>query len=204
MLLSPTRRCLLKGSIAAATLPLGAHAAEPPHSVLNVSDFDELWRTLGERYCFFGDKTTDWNAVRALYRPQAVAAQSREAMFDVGSRVLRELYDAHTWAHDGPDGAPRLPYFDLWVEPEGANALVTSVRAGSSADDAGLRPGDVVLRVDGAPMGEVAASLSPRCLSRPDPAATAYALNIAVSGRRAQPRRLLVRSGGNEREALLR
>ena len=34
----------------------------------------------------------------------------------------------------------------------------------------------------------------PRCLSRPDPAATAFALNVAVSGRRAQPRTLTLRS----------
>ncbi len=206
MPVSPTRRSLLMSGFAfaaAQALPLAARATEPPHSVVNVSDFDELWRTLGERYCYFGDKTTDWNAVRAFYRPQAEAATSGDAMFEVVSRVLRELYDAHTWAHDAPDGAGRLPYFDLWVEPEREAGLITCVRAGSSAEDAGLRPGDVVLGVDGAPVAAAAAALAPRCLTRPDPAAAAYALNLAVSGRIAQPRRLTVRSGGRDREVLL-
>lgn len=199
-----TRRSLLTGALSAAALaPLAARAGEPPRSIMNISDFDELWRTLDERYCYFGEKTTDWQAVRRLYRPQALAAESPEALFDVISAVLRELYDAHSWAHDAPDGAPRLPYFDLWVEPDGAAARVTSVRAGSSAEDAGIRPGDVVHGVDGLAIGEVAAGLAPRCLSRPDPAAAAYALNLAVSGRIGRPRRLQVRTGDQVREALL-
>ena len=74
---------------AAQAIPLQfARAAEPPHSVVTVSDFDELWRTLAERYCYFGEKRTDWNAVRRLYRPQALAAQSDEAFQDVVTRVL--------------------------------------------------------------------------------------------------------------------
>jgi carboxyl-terminal processing protease len=44
-----------------------------------------------------------------------------------------------------------------------------------------------------------AAANAPRCLTRPDPAADAYALNVAVSGRRAQPRRLGVLRRGEVR-----
>ncbi|MDB5676222.1 MAG: peptidase [Sphingomonas bacterium] len=205
--IAPTRRALITGGlcVAAAAMPGGAWATEPPHSVVNVADFDELWRTLGERYCFFGEKRTDWNAVRALYRPQALAATSRDDLVNIVTRVLRELYDAHTFLHGTADGTVRSPYFDLWVEPEhGDTALVTSVRDGSAAADAGVQPGDVVLRVNGAPVGGIAATLMPRCLTRPDPAATSYALNIAVSGHRAQPRRLTLRSAaGTERELAL-
>lgn len=35
-------------------------AGEPAHDITFVQDFDELWRTLAERYCYFGEKTTDW------------------------------------------------------------------------------------------------------------------------------------------------
>jgi carboxyl-terminal processing protease len=206
--IAPTRRALITGGlcvVATGAMPGAAWATEPPHSVVNVADFDELWRTLGERYCFFAEKRTDWNAVRALYRPQALAATSRAGLVDIVTRVLRELYDAHTYLHGPADGTVRSPYFDLWVEPErGDTALVTSVRDGSAAADAGVLPGDAVLRVDGAPVGGIAATLMPRCLTRPDPAATAYALNIAVSGHRAQPRRLALRSSaGSEREVSL-
>jgi carboxyl-terminal processing protease len=205
---APTRRSLLKagaGLLAAQALPFGAGAAEPSHDVTYAEDFDELWRTLAERYCYFGEKRTDWAAVRTLYRPQAIAAASRDDFAVTVDRVLAELYDAHTHRGDAAAGTARLPYYDLWVEPARAGeALVTSVRDGTSAADAGIVAGDTVTGVDGMPVATRAAALMPRCLSRPDPAATAYALNVAVSGRRGQPRRVTLRSAkGGDRMVVL-
>lgn len=59
-----TRRAFWGGGIALAATP--AWAAEPLHDVTFVEDFDELWRTLGERYCFLADKQTDWDQVRSF------------------------------------------------------------------------------------------------------------------------------------------
>ena len=194
-----TRRTLLQTGIAlgsAATFPLGmVQAGEPAHDVTYVEDFDELWRTLDERYCYFGEKRTDWRAVRRMYRPLAAAAQSSEAFAGVVGRVIGELYDAHTHLNDPAPDAARGPYFDLWVEPNrDGTAFVTSVRDGSPAADAGITPGQSVLAIDGRPIGQITSDTMPRCLSRPDPAATAFALNVAVSGRRGMPRTLTVRS----------
>ncbi len=205
---TPTRRSLLKtgvGIFAAQTLSFRAGAAEPPHDVTYAEDFDELWRTLAERYCYFGEKRTDWTAVRALYRPYALAAASHDDFSAIVDRVLAELYDAHTHRGNVVDGAPRLPYYDLWVEPGSAGeAIVTSVRDGSAAADAGIVAGDRIIGVDNVPTAKRAAAAMPRCLSRPDPAATAYALNVAVSGRRGQLRRItLNRAERGERSILL-
>lgn len=194
-----TRRSLLRAGLTlttAAAFPFGiANAAEPPHDVTFAEDFDELWRTLGERYCYFGEKRTDWNAVRRMYSPLAGAAQSPAAFAGVVGRVIGELYDAHTHLSNAAADGPRGPYFDLWVEPSrNGTALITSVRDGSAAADMGIRPGESVVAIDGRPIGQAAADLMPRCLARPDPAATAFALNVAVSGRRAQPRTLTLRS----------
>ena len=205
---APTRRSLLRagvGLLAAQLLPFTAGAAEPPHDVSYAEDFDELWRTLGERYCYFGEKRTDWKAVRTLYRPQALAAGSRDDFATIIDRVLGELYDAHTHRGAAADGTARLPYHDLWVEiGRGGGALVTSVRDGSAAADAGIVAGDTITGVAEMSVAARAAASMPRCLSRPDPAATAYALNVAVSGRRGQPRHLTLRSTkGGERSVLL-
>ena len=205
---APTRRSLLKsgvGLLAAQACPVWAEAAEPPHDVTYVEDFDELWRTLAERYCYFGEKRTDWKVVRALYRPQAMAARSHDDFAAVVDRVLGELYDAHTHQSAAADGSARLPYYDLWVEAgRGGGALVTSVRDGSAAADAGIIPGETITNVGSTSVSARAATLMPRCLSRPDPAATAYALNVAVSGQRGQPRHLTLRSAkGSERSILL-
>src|SRR4051812_32554648 len=93
-----TRRGILGGAGALGGASLMAVAPMP--DVTFVEDFDELWRTLAERYCFFADKRTDWNRVRTLYRPQAVAAPSSEAFVEVVRLVLAELYDAHTHLSD--------------------------------------------------------------------------------------------------------
>lgn len=204
-----TRRSLMAtgvGMLGVAGIPCASvWAQEPPHDVTLAEDFDELWRTLGERYCFFAEKTTDWNAVRRWYRPRALAADSRDAFASIVSDVLGELYDAHTHMSDPPANALRGPYFDLWVEPDrDGSAVVTSVRESSAAADVGVRVGDAVLAVDTRPIRTIAAGVAPRCLSRPDPAATSYAYNIATSGQRGQPRTLTLRSrDGRDRQLLI-
>ena len=204
---APNRRSLLKagaGLLAAQACLVWAEATEPSHDVTYAEDFDELWRTLAERYCYFGEKRTDWKAVRALYRPQALAAGSRDDFAAVVDRVLGELYDAHTHRGAAADATARLPYYDLWVETwRNGGALVTSVRDASAAADAGIVLGDTITGVDGTSVAVRAAASMPRCLSRPDPAATAYALNVAVSGRRGQPRLLALRSTGGAQSVFL-
>jgi carboxyl-terminal processing protease len=194
-----TRRSLFRAGLTLATAAAFpseiVRAAEPPHDVTYAEDFDELWRTLDERYCYFAEKQTDWSAARRMYRPLAVAAPSAAAFAEVVGRMIGELYDAHTHLSDAAADAPRGPYFDLWVEPNrDGTALITSVRDGSAAADMGIQPGENVVAIDGRLIGKVAEQFKPRCLARPDPAATAFALNIAVSGRRAQPRTLTLRS----------
>lgn len=199
------RRTLLRASIGAAAAGLIlrsglAHAAEPPNDVSFVQDFDELWRTLAERYCYFSEKRTDWNRVRALYRPMADRADSQDAFAAVVRNVLNELYDAHTHAFDTPDGEPRYPFYDLLVEPEGNAIRIAAIAQDSATANSGLAIGDRITAIDGKSIAEVLRSLMPRCLTRPDPAADHYAANAAVSGRVGQPRRFQLSTG---REILL-
>nr|WP_207792232.1 S41 family peptidase [Polymorphobacter multimanifer] len=171
-------------------------AAEPARDIAYGQDFDELWRTLGERYCFFGNKATNWVRVRELYRPEAIAATSPEDLSRVLAKVLAELYDAHTHLADPPAGTPRFPPFDLVVEPDGMMGVVLSVAEHSAAQQAGLRVGDAITHVEGVPVPRAAAERMPRCLTRADPAANTYAWNGALAGRRGQPRRLTLKGGG--------
>lgn len=191
------RRSALRSGAVAAGLMLAGRlgAAATPRDITAISDFDELWSTLAQRYCFFGEKRTDWDKVRALYRPLAEAATTLDQFTDVVRRVLAELYDAHTHLSDPPVGAPRWPLFDLLAEKDGDAARIAAVADASAAADAGLRVGDRVLAVDGRPIAALAGDLMPRCLTAPDPEAEAYALNAAVAGRCGQARRLLVRRG---------
>lgn len=179
---------------ALALVATAGRATEFSRDVTFVEDFDELWRTLGKRYCFFADKRTDWNRVRSLYRPMALAADSGAAFTDVTRRVLAELYDAHTHLSDPPDGAPRWPLFDILAERIDNEVRIAAIEDGSAAADAGLVVGDRIVAIDGRPIETVIRDLMPKCLTRPDPAAEAYSINVAVAGYRGNPRLLTVRS----------
>src|SRR4051812_19795591 len=192
--LAGTRRGLLKAGLAvAATLPCFARADEPAHDVTADQDFDELWETVRAHYCFFDDKRTDWNRVRALYRPQAIAAETIDDFAGVVGRVLGELYDAHTHLQNPPDGTRRWPLYDLVAEPAGADARITAIQKDSAAADAGLAIGDIVTAVDGEPMERLVRDIAPKCLTAPDSRAAGWAINVAVAGRRAHGRELAVR-----------
>ncbi|WP_410210027.1 S41 family peptidase [Aquirhabdus sp.] len=193
-----TRRSFARASItvlAAATLPRLAFS-EPAHDVSSEEDFDELWHTLKERYCFFQDKHTDWDQVRALYRPLAIAAETDDAYMAVLGQVLNELYDAHTQLSNAPDGTQCGPFYDLLVERVDAGTQgairIKAIRDGSAATDAGLVIGDLITEIDGQPIDHVVQVLMPKCLSTPDPTADVYTINVAASGRRGQARRFTV------------
>lgn len=175
----------------------GATAREPVRDVSFAQDFDELWRTLSERYCFFPEKRTDWSQVRSMYRPIAERAVTEDTFSSVLGAVLRELYDAHTHLSDPPVGSPRWPLYDLKMATSGGRPHVAAVSEGSAADESGIRAGDCVLAIDGVPLARRVADLTPKCLSRPDPAATLYALDTAVAGVRGGTRRMLVQSGSD-------
>jgi len=192
-----SRRAFVKAGLAAAAAPLAARpaAAEPAHDSTYAQDFDELWETLRARYCFFDAKRTDWDRVRATYRAPALAAGSVEAFEAICGRVLGELYDAHTHLSNPPDGTRRWPLYDLLVERAGDDARIVAIQDESSALDAGLAIGDLVLTVDGESIAQLVRDIAPKCLASADPAADAWSLNVAVAGRRGQPRRMTVKSG---------
>src|SRR4051812_44010762 len=104
MLSSPHRRRLMT-SLAAAAMAGPTLAAEPARDIMAAMDFDELWRTLDERYCFFHLKATDWAKARAFYRPRAIASQDMDGFREVVRQLLAELYDPHTHVNDLPEGA---------------------------------------------------------------------------------------------------
>lgn len=195
------RRFAIGGGLALAAA--GVAHAEPPSDARAQQDFDELWSTLSARYGFFGEKATDWARVRRLYRPLAIAAATDADYLEILRRTLSELYDPHTRLSEPPDGSPRFPPFDLWVERQDGVARVVDVQRGSGAAEAGLQPGDVVVEVEGVPVFEAAARRQPRCLARADPEADRYALQSAIAGRRGRDRNLTILSRGVRHEVAI-
>lgn len=71
------------------------------HSVEEYADnprgnFEALWTTLDEHYCFFGEKGVDWDDVYLRYSPKINDKMTDEELFEVCATMLEELRDGHT------------------------------------------------------------------------------------------------------------
>lgn len=75
------------------------------------SVFDALWVTLDRHYAFFDRRGVDWKARQARYRPQALAAASDDALFDVLLATLDCIDDPHLSLRADIDGRPRRRSF---------------------------------------------------------------------------------------------
>lgn len=66
-----------------------------------LTTFDIFWQSYEENYPFFAAKGIDWHAVRDEYRPQVHDDTTRTELFDIFSRMVRPLHDAHVAVQDG-------------------------------------------------------------------------------------------------------
>ncbi|GAA3814197.1 S41 family peptidase [Streptomyces coacervatus] len=63
--------------------------------------FDVFWQSFEENYPFFAAKGIDWHAVRDRYRSLVHKDTTRSELFDVFSRMVAPLHDAHVAVQDG-------------------------------------------------------------------------------------------------------
>lgn len=161
-------------------------------------DFDAFWTFARKNYAYFDQKKTNWNQVRARYRPRAVQAKSMSAFIGHLEDALEELYDHHAHLGVNTAASPRLvpSGADLWAAWRGGQPVITNVRDGSGAARAGLQPGMTIVSIGGRPTKDVVAERLPATLTAPDPDAKAWALRAALAGRHDRPVRLTVRHEG--------
>lgn len=72
----------------------------------NAAIFDEVWRMFDLHYSYFGIKDVDWNASKARYRPEAIAAETDDGLAFVIGEMLNELRDVHVVLTPGAEIAP--------------------------------------------------------------------------------------------------
>src|SRR5262249_2805959 len=66
-----------------------------PASASYTAQFDAVWNTFDQQYPYFEQKKVDWNAMRARYRPAAIAATSEAELAAVLRDMLGTLDDRH-------------------------------------------------------------------------------------------------------------
>ena len=59
-------------------------------------NFEALWTTIDQHYCFFEEKGVDWQEVHDRYAPLVTDRMSSQQLFRVWSDMINELRDGHT------------------------------------------------------------------------------------------------------------
>lgn len=113
--------------------------------------FLAMWETVDTEYLYLDRRDVNWNAVREKYLPAARDAADDWAFRLVLRQALAELKDPHTVLRSAP-GTSAAPH--IWVEPDGDQIVITHVDPGSDAAQASLKPGMVLLEIDGLPLAE--------------------------------------------------
>jgi carboxyl-terminal processing protease len=138
-----------------------------------IATFEEVWRTVRDRFYDPHLDGLDWSAVGERYMPDATRASSEEALASVINSMLSELHASHTRYY-----TPQEPeYYQLSgifagalrrrglerafpggrisrVDMQG-RSVITGVIEGTPAQQAGLLAGDEIVLADGAPFQPV-------------------------------------------------
>ena len=187
---APSRRHFLRlTSMAAASAlaPAWAEQLEPADSATSqpvsarIATFEEVWRTVRDRFYDPHLHGLDWSAVRERYLPDATRASSEEALASVTNSMLSELHASHTRYYTRyepeyyqlsdifagalrrrglerafPGGRISYPGIGILsrLDMQG-RSVITGVIEGTPAQQAGLFAGDVIVFADGAPFQPV-------------------------------------------------
>jgi carboxyl-terminal processing protease len=182
-----TRRELLAlaaGAAALAACPAGAQSSsesEGLQAAVNSADFDQVWELVRDRFYDPSLHGIDWQGARTSYRPQAIAASSREDAATAINAMLAELGASHTHyytpedpayyqladifvgalEHRGlervfPRGEVAYPGIGAFTETDAqGRAFVTGAIEGAPAHQAGVLVGDEILSADDRPFRPV-------------------------------------------------
>ncbi|HEY9283909.1 MAG TPA: S41 family peptidase [Pyrinomonadaceae bacterium] len=203
------RTLLALGCLLSASAPPGglARPAQPPQQGITpeqyTQDFDHLWAKLRDDYAYFDRKQTDWERVREVYRPLAARVGDKREFVTLLERVLEELYDPHTHLKINTSRSTRLvpTGLDVWAEWQRGRAVITQLREGFSAEQAGLRVGMEIVSVNGVPVRRAVEERLGVSLKSADGGAMGWALRALLAGRRDTPRVVEARGAGGAKAA---
>src|SRR5262245_24068194 len=147
-------------------------------------DFDYLWSQLRDNYAYFVKKETDWNRVKDVYRPKVAEVGNQREFITLLESVLDELYDPHTHLKVKTKRSTRLipTGLDVWAEWKSDKAIITQLRTGFSAEQAGLKVDMEIISINDVPVETAVRNRLGVSLKRMDEAARSWALRALLAG----------------------
>jgi len=129
----------------------------------HLENFDILWEAIDRNYSFFEHKGIDWQKVKAHYRPKVEATRTTEEFYNLLYEFIRELKDFHSWLCNYREGLTLLRFSPrISTRLIEQKAVVVDVVENSKAYKAGLRPGSIIIEVDGLTVEEKIKKLQPQ------------------------------------------
>ncbi len=186
----------------AATIAAGCVSAprEKPEGIATryASDARAMCELVPKVYLQFDTRAAHWGEACSQALAEAAAVTTAQQGTTMLEHLVEALWDHHASLGVNTDVSPWLvpSGSDMWWELRGAAVYLTGVRRAGAADRAGVRPGDVILSMNGLSPQEAARARIRTSAEDVSPERMAWALNAAGAGFRDQPRRLvLIRDG---------
>ncbi len=133
----------------------------------------------------------------AKLRAEAGSVRDPKQLIRYSERALALLADHHaiTGSSLSDSWAVFPSYGDLWVERRAGSYLIEQVREGSPAERNGIRAGDRLVAVEGAPTAAAVAAFWADLGATGGGDRDGFAARVLAAGRRDRPRRLTVARG---------
>jgi hypothetical protein len=129
---------------------------------------ETVWSTVNEGYFDPDFGGLGWAAARVRYEPLVSAAKDDDELYRLLNQMVWELQVSH--AAVGP--LEELPAAEpvTWMDGDigidvrllGEQAVITRLRAGSPAEEAGLHPGFIITKIDGVPVEQILIEMQER------------------------------------------
>ncbi len=143
----------LAGFLAFATTAF-AFELTPKQRQLNIDSFEYVWTAIRDKHWETKPGGLDWQAIREEFRPAVEKADSMDAARAVMTKMLERLHQTHfgivpAELYNDVDGSHARGENTTGIDVRvvGAQALVTTVDAGSSAAREGVQPGWRIVKI---------------------------------------------------------
>jgi carboxyl-terminal processing protease len=192
-------RLLLASAAVAAAAPTSTGVAQPT-PVATAADAEgfradarSIEALVNARYAYlerFGGRF----ALSERLRAEADQVADRRALLRFAERVLLTLADHHaiTGASFADSRAVVPSFADLWIDNADGGYLITAVRDGWPASEAGIEAGSRLTAVDGVPIDSAVAAFWSDLGLPVTQERAAFAARVLAAGRRDRPRRLSI------------
>jgi carboxyl-terminal processing protease len=168
-------------------------------------DANSLAGLIAENYAYLDDLPGGAVLATPQLEAERLGVHDKDSLLHYAEDVITTLADHHalTGSSFSDDWAIVPSYSDIWVVKVRDDYVVDAVKEGSIAMRAGVRRGDILLKVDGEPIAEAVAGFWSRLGLQPAGERAAYAARVLAAGRRDRARVLTLSGSTGERTVTL-